>query len=267
VATRLYIEEAELDGVLHFLDKPDTYIERVLCFPRENCSELEERLELLKLDGFTYLLETGGKFLDLRILGKGYSAIVVVAYNKFNGIGSLKIKRLDSRRESFTREALLMSEAYPSSLPPKLLAYRDFYVFYELLPPGKCRDYTIVLEEYLNSNRLNELKTLLLNTMIKLRKLDLLGIDHTEINRPSGHVFVCREQDVKILDWESARKTRRPVNTTSFTSFLLYRYRNSSKLIETLGIDRNRVLDALRKYKESYLDEDFEKLLEAMQLK
>ncbi|MEM4880982.1 MAG: serine/threonine protein kinase [Desulfurococcaceae archaeon] len=248
---------------MHFLRNPSTYINRVLCYPSRACRGFEERLKMLLNDGFIYLLETGKNVFGIRILGRGYSAVTVVAYHAKYGIGALKVLRTDSRRNSLVHEAEMLKNAQPSGLPPNLYLYRDFYVFYELLPPHTCKSYTRVLEELIFSGGLESLVNLLRSTFTLLYALDSLRIDHTEINRPHGHVLYC-DGKVKVLDWESAKITERPTNLTSFTSYLLYRFKYAQGLEKLLGYSRDRVLKALREYKTTYSREAFNELLHSL---
>jgi putative serine/threonine protein kinase len=259
----LCFEDTGLDGEVHFLKSMDPYIARVLCFPRDQCSDLHVKTSTLINDGFVYLLETGVDVHGLRLLGRGYTAVVTIAYHSKLGLGSLKLLRVDSRRSSLIREAEFMKQAEPTGLPPRVYLYRDSYVFYELLPPHECRSFTTVLNELVSSGKVNELKELLLSTLKSLHHLDCLGIDHSEINRPGGHVFYCNGL-IKVIDWESSRLSRKPVNLTSFTSFLLYRYKYASKLRELLKFDLDKVIKALRRYKTSYSLDSFNEIIETM---
>jgi putative serine/threonine protein kinase len=263
VGERLYFEDSYLDGEVHFLKALDDYVTRVLCFPQESCGLLRDRLEALLRDGFIYLLETGASFMGMRILGKGYTGVVSIAYNRVKGLGAIKILRVDGRRSSLIREAEYMEKAYSTGLPPRLMSYRDFYVFYEYLPLYKCFGFEKLLVELLENNCLPELKQLILQALLKLYKLDLLRVDHTEINRPRGHMYVCGG-DIKLLDWESARSSVRPGNVSSFVSYILFRFRRRDELINILGVRVEEALRALRKYKESYSGEDFQRIVSAI---
>lgn len=260
MAQKHHFQNSELDGEVHFLRSPDSYVNKVLCYPSRACTCVEERLKALLNNGFIYLLETGKNILGIRVLGRGYSAITVVAYHAKHGIGALKILRTDSRRNNLVHEAEMLKNAQPSGLPPNLYLYEDFYVFYELLPPHTCKPYTRVLEELLFRGSLESLRNLLRNTLIPLYVLDSLKVDHTEINRPHGHVFYC-DGNVKILDWESARIAEKPTNLTSFISYLLYRFKYAENLEKSLGYRVNNVLKALKEYKIAYSKEAFNELL------
>jgi len=260
VAQELYPQDPYLDGEVHFLEEPDSFVKRVLCYPRTSCADFDEKLDALLEDGFTYLLEVGKDVLGIRVLGKGYSAIVVAAHHVARGIGALKVLRVDSRSNSLLREAEMARRALPSGLPPRVYLGRHFYVFYELLPPHICKPLTLVIEGLLTRGDVHTLTSLLRNALTSLYALDLLRVDHTEINRPYGHVFYCNGV-VKVIDWESARVSSKPNNLTSFVSYLLFRSRHADKLRYTLGYSVGRVLSSLRAYKAAYSLEAFSEVL------
>lgn len=266
MATRVYLEDAELDGEVHFLDvDQDSYIRRVLCFPRDTCNQLESRARTLREDGFDYLLESGTMILGIRVLGKGYSAVVTIAHHKRLGLGALKILRVDSRRSSLVHEAEIMEKALPSGLPPKPLLYRDFYVFYELLPPHRCIGFAGYLERLIERRDKELIVRVLRRLLDRLWILDSIGVDHAEINRPHGHVFICHDTP-RILDWESARLTKKPSNVTSMVSYLTYRFSRREELVEILGTRLEELLNALRNYKETRLQDAYLSILKAMGL-
>lgn len=265
MALRVRPEDAEVDGEVHFLGSKDPFVEKILCYPRAYCEELRERLKTLKDMGFEYLVELGKNVHGLRILGKGYRAVVVAAFHSRYGLGSLKVLRLDCTKSSLLREVEMIQRALPTELPPQVYFYGGFYVFSELLPPHKCRDYSNVLIEYtMSSNRVGLVK-LLSSTLRLLHMLDLTMVDHTEINRPDKHVFYCNGK-LKVVDWESARLTSRPSNLTSFISFIMFRFRHSRVLRNMLGYNVENVIGVLERYKSEYSQEAFNQVLAALHL-
>jgi len=266
VALEYLGEDAALDGEVHFLELEDIYVKRALCYPRNECSEYSRRLRCLLEDGFIYLLETGSSVLGMRFLGRGFSAIVVVARNSRYGVGALKVLRGDSRRRDLLGEAKIMMRAQRSSVVPRLYTYRDFYIFRELVSPTKCRSFTRVLEELVVRGDLEALRKLLAHTLRELFQLDSYGVDHTELTRPAGHVFYCEGDRVVIIDWESARVTSKPANLTSLVSYLVFRFRLRDALKELFKWKIESILHALRAYKSTYSTSYFERVLEALGL-
>ncbi|ADV64891.1 serine/threonine protein kinase [Desulfurococcus mucosus] len=262
------IEDAFMDGEVHFLARGlnDPYTRRILCFPSDcEGSLLAERVDRLMRDGFIYLLETGSVIHGVRVLGKGYSSIVVAAYHRRHGLGVLKLRRLDSRRDDLSREAESMMKAGGSGVVPELYTYSRDYIFRELIDPLRCRPVEDVLAELSEAGRIKELKKLLRMVFTALWRLDSTRVDHGELNRPGDHVFICRDS-VKIIDWESARVSEKPGNLSSFASFILYRFKHSGRILQELGVDRGRARVELKRYKENYSEDSLHRFLEAMGL-
>ncbi|MEM4976700.1 MAG: serine/threonine protein kinase [Desulfurococcaceae archaeon] len=265
MAEKLFAQGTTLDGEVHFLEKPDSYVARVLCYPRESCTEMEERLRALISDGFVYLVETGVRVINIRVLGKGYTGVTTAAFHRDYGLGALKLLRLDSRRRSLVHEAEMLMRVQEVKVAPRLYAYRDFYVFREYIPVDECTPVSNYISTLLNNGRVEELKNALRSILRSLHELDVLGVDHTEIGRPGGHVFYCLN-GLRVLDWDSAKLSRKPVNLTSFASFLLYRFIHAEKLRGVLGYEISEVLHSLKNYKRTYSANAFTSLLSALRL-
>ncbi len=210
-------KEAGVDGVLHRLEQGDEYIRFVTCFPRSYCSDdvLYERLRWLRKLGIEYFVETGRVFLGYRVLGKGYSSITVLGKHRDHGIVAVKIRRLDSRRKTLEYEGMVLDYLSPTGFVPYLYVWsRDFIVMEYV----GCSD----LVDYLYSIGDDERIHILRRTLSSLYILDLFGIDHTELNRPHGHMFWCGST-IKVIDWESARPLSKPHNLTMFASYIFIR--------------------------------------------
>jgi putative serine/threonine protein kinase len=242
---------------VHELNRPDNYVSRVLCFPHVQCRELDERLKKLVDAGFTSLVEEGMLFLCMRVLGKGYSSIVVLAENRDYGLGALKVRRLDSRRESLIREALMLSEASKLGVAPKVFWYDADFIFMEYLNPSRCQPFTQVLTKVLEEGGLEELKILISKVFDAIYILDKKGLYHRELNRPGTHIMICGDS-VRIIDWESASSVGKPSGLAQVVSFLLYRYKYSDMIRERLGVKVDLVKRKLREYKNTLSENDFE---------
>jgi len=251
---------------VHFIELEDTYVKKTLCYPRSECPDYYKRLSCLLGDGFIYLLETGSLILGSRFLGKGYSAVVVAAKNTRYGLGALKILRCDSRRSSLLGEAEIMLRARDSGLVPRLYIYRDFYIFQELLSPCSCKPLSLILEQLIMRNRVEEVKSVLTYTLRLLFKLDCMRVDHGELNRPGGHLFYCNDGRVLAIDWESARVVSKPVNLTSFISYLVFRFKHRDILGKILNWRISDILQSLKVYKSTYSDSEFNKILSVLRL-
>lgn len=233
-----------MDGSLHSLNPNDSYVKFILCYPYVECIVLEDRLKLLKEYGFTHFVEKGFPFLNHRIVGKGYSSISVIGVNEHYGLGFLKIRRLDGRRSSLEKEGFFLDFLEKFGIVPRVFNYTKEFVFMSYLE--NCTPLEVVLSRVKDGVLGREyLFRVLSKTLYALYILDLHGIDHTELNRPFGHIYVCVD-NVKIIDWESATVRDKPSNVTSFVSYILYR----SSLTRSIENNvRNEVLMRVKEYK------------------
>jgi putative serine/threonine protein kinase len=217
----------------------------VICYPEPGSPLCEERIKELIARGLIGIVDNGPLRLGgIRVLGKGFSSIVVAAIDAEGRLMALKARRIDSRRRSLEREAVILSIASRHRLAPKIYWWtRDF-----------------IAMEYLNGIHIDEAsglglgireaKTLLTRMLGKVYVMDLLGIDHGELSRPYRHVMLVGLEPF-FLDFESASLQRRPRNLSSLTSALILSgNRLSAFFTRFLGsIDERGVLDAMRLYK------------------
>ncbi len=239
------------------MSRPDNYVSRVLCFPHVHCGEFDGRLKRLIDAGFISLVEEGMLYLGMRVLGKGYSSIVVLAENRNFGLGTLKIRRLDSRRESLIGEALMLIEASKLGVAPRVFWYDADFIFMEYLNPSRCQPFTHVLTEALEEGGLETLKMVISKVFETLYILDKKGLYHRELNRPGTHIMICGD-NVRIIDWESASSVGKPSNLAQVVSFLLYRHKYSDIIRNRLGVRVDLVKRKLREYKNTLSENDFE---------
>ena len=273
----IYTEKTSLDGILHRINKDsvDEYVKFILCYPRTECKELNHRLSFLIKNHYQYLIEYGKRMLDYKILGKGYSSIIVLAYHKYHGLGVLKIRRLDSRRKSLEHEGIILDYLDKTLTTPALYQWSRDFIFMEFIDTHKClsiEQYLSSLIEKKNIDSLNSAKHILKTVLVKLYLIDKLGIDHGELNRPYDHLFICKENTnnttyVKIVDWESSRFSLSPKNVTAFTAFILYRSPLRNILFENINeefLEKTRKI--LRAYRKSYSIEVLLKLIKLLGL-
>jgi len=243
----VHIEKTILDGVLHRIDDRDEFISFTLCYPHLECREFEDRLDFLRDNGFEYFIEYGGTFLKYRIIGKGYSSINILAYNRFHGLGLLKIRRIDSRRETLEYEGIINEYLNPTGVVPSIYMWSRDFIFREYL--WNCRSVEKELSDVYESGYVDKVIYLLKKVLFSLHLIDVLRVDHGELNRPYNHIFICDQMDVKIIDWESSSFVRKPGNVSSFISYLLYR----SSVFKDMAIDLKKTVNKYtRLYKANY---------------
>jgi putative serine/threonine protein kinase len=236
----------------HFIeDTSDEYLSRIICFPRNNCDEYNYRINVLRKNGFEYIIEYGRSFLGIKLLGKGYASIVVLAYNKYYGLGALKLRRIDSRRTTLEHEGMILDYLDKTLYVPQLYMWAKDFIFMEWLNPDKCLDLGSYFEEMIHKSKFDKLKIIIKRIILALYLIDRLGIDHGELNRPYNHIYICSDRFVKIIDWESS-SYRKPHNVTMFLSFLFNRYKYKNVLKNIIGMSSEEIYEILRNYKKNY---------------
>jgi putative serine/threonine protein kinase len=229
----------------------------VLCYPRPSNTELRKRLKELRRLGIATLEFVGEKKVgNVSVLGKGCVGIVMIAYRNNERV-ALKIRRVDADRSSMRREARLLERANSVLVGPKLLGVsKNFlvsrFISGELLP------------EWLKKRRSETLtKAVLCGVLEQCLRLDFAGLDHGELSNAPKHVIVNRENKPCIVDFETASLHRRPSNVTSICQFLFVGGAVARTVAGELGeVDKDRVIEALRRYKNERNRRNFERILD-----
>jgi len=220
-------------------------------------------------------MEYGKRILNYEVLGKGYSSITVLGYNKYYGLGVLKIRRIDSRRKSLEHEGMILDYLDKTLITPNIYQWSKDFIFMEYIDPCKCLSierYITSLIEKKDNYSIKTAKHVLRRILIRLYLIDKLGIDHGELNRPYDHLYVCRDNTtdtmyVKIIDWESSRFSLSPKNVTSFTSFILYRYPLRNVLFEYINEEfLEKIRRVLRVYRKTYSIQELIRLIKLLGL-
>ncbi len=244
-------EKALLDGLLHRIDPSDPYVKRILCYPEDRCEVLIKRINEIQKHGVIGFLNHGETLIEknMRIIGKGYSSIVVLAcLEQIRKPVALKIRRLDSRRKSLEYEGIMLDYLSSTSYTPVLYFWSTDFIGMEYIRGISLEKF---IEQTVTTNNIKRLFKTLTKVLSASYFFDLLGIDHAELNRPYGHIIVTQNNLPVYLDWESARIRKIPHNLTMVASYLFIRSKYSEYIRRLLGINRKNVIDQLRKYKYS----------------
>ncbi|MEM1934752.1 MAG: hypothetical protein QXP64_04340 [Acidilobaceae archaeon] len=178
---------------------------KALCYPFEKGSTRVciERVERLLSTGIDVVCSWGLSELPgsrLRVLGKGHSSVVLSAFSNKLGLVAIKVRRLDSKRQSLVQEALLLREASMTGASPHVYYYDDDMIVMDaVLGPS--------LEKRIRENGLTE--RTLEEVLDTVRALDVAKILHLELSRPWRNlVFTCESPWCKalVIDLESAKR-------------------------------------------------------------
>jgi len=238
---------------------------RIICYPRYDPKELEKRLFEMRRLGIKALCFVGDKKIgNISILGKGYVGIVVSACLE-TGKAALKIRRTDADRETMKHEAKMLKIANSVNVGPRLMGYTQNLLLMEFVEGFLLPIWIERIKK--EKSAVKRIRRVLRNLLEQCRRLDEIGLDHGELSRASKHIVVDYEDNLWILDFETASTTRRVSNVTSICQFLFLKGRTANMISETINkSNRDKIIFLLRSYKRNRTRKNFDKILEACAL-
>ena len=236
---------------------------KILGYPNATNRQIKSRIsELGKLKIKGVCLTGPTTIGNLEILGKGYVGVVVLV-KRGNKEVALKIRRTDSQRENMKNESVLLKLVNSVNVGPKMIDVSKNFLVMEYIEGKKFSDWIEMLK---GSGSAKQLKSTIRNVLEDCYRLDQIGFDHGELSNISKHVIVGKNK-VALIDFESSSTKRRPSNVTSITQAFFIGsgiakhaqkiYKNSSK---------EKIIDALKSYKQEKTRDNFEKLLKILKL-
>ena len=236
---------------------------KILGYPNATNRQIKSRIsELEKLKIKSICLTGPTTIGNLEILGKGYVGLVVLV-KRGNKEVALKIRRTDSQRENMKNESILLKLVNSISVGPKMIDVSKNFLVMEYIEGKKFSDWIEMLK---GSGSAKQLKSTIRNVLEDCYRLDQIGFDHGELSNISKHVIVGKNK-TSLIDFESSSTNRKPSNVTSITQAFFIGsgiakqaqkiYKNSSK---------EKIIDALKSYKQEKTRDNFEKLLKILKL-
>jgi len=175
-----------------------------------------------------------------KVLGKGHAGVVLLARHSSLGVVAVKVRRLDSKRESLELEGEFMSEASKLGVAPRVYVYDKDVVVREYVDG-------VELGEAINFEKLDYSSIkLLIELIFSALILDIAGIDLVELANPSGQVIVTRDDRLFFVDFESAKRRANATNVNKILSYIIRgllrtdRARTSKDLIAELAAIAHR---------------------------
>jgi len=234
---------------------------RVLCFPSFDDICCRDRFRELVRLGITSIYSFGEILLwnGVHVVGKGHSAVVVLAHHVEYGDIALKIRRIDSKSISLEYEGFILRKARISFAPKVYMYSRDFLL----------REFVdgCTLEKFLEVYS-HQPKVILKGFEYILRgalELDLIGIDLVEISRPHKQIIYrcCNSSEPLFIDFESAKISPRPLNITKVINFLIKGSIENHRIRDILRLNDDkvtRILELAKQYKKT-IDRELRKRL------
>jgi putative serine/threonine protein kinase len=229
----------------------------VVCYPRTSATEMHVRLEELRKLAVEKIEFAGkAKAFSVPILGKGFVGIVVVAF-----VGgrkcALKMLRVDSDRESFVREADLLTLANSVDVGPKFWGVTKHFLLMELVDG-------VLLEEWLQSHTDKAaVRCLVEDILEQCWRLDTINLDHGELSKAPKHLIVNKQDKPFMVDFETASTCRNASNVTSVCQYLFQGHSEACQALALILGERDKMafVDALRSYRKNRTRDTFDELL------
>ena len=236
---------------------------KILGYPKATSRQIKSRINELEKLKIKLISLTGPTTLgNLAILGKGYVGVVVLA-KKGNKEIALKIRRTDSQRNDMKNEAVLLKLVNSVDVGPKMFDVSKNFLVMEYLEGEKFSDWLDLLKGIGSAKKL---KSTIKNILEDCYRLDEIGFDHGELSNISKHVIVGKTK-VSIIDFESSSTKRKPSNVTSITQAFFIGSGNAKKAQKIYkNPPKEKIIDALKQYKQEKTRENFEKLLKILKL-
>ncbi|UCG36573.1 MAG: serine/threonine protein kinase [Candidatus Bathyarchaeota archaeon] len=236
----------------------------IICYPRYEIEELQNRLTELRELGIESVEFTGNKIVrNIPVLGKGNVGLVVIAYGKM-GKAALKIRRVDADRFTMQHEAQMLQMANEVNVGPRLLGLTPNFLLMAYIKGSSFHDWMTALS---GGKAKRRLQNTLSSILEQAWKLDHKGVDHGQLSNAEKHVIVDPNDIPQIVDFETASTSRQVSNLTSICNYLFLRDQIAEPVQERIGwINRNSLITALRAYKSNRSRESFVQILETCTL-
>ena len=236
---------------------------KIIGYPQASKTQIRSRileLEKLKIKSVSFSGPTSiGK---LSILGKGYVGVVILA-KKDNRDVAVKIRRLDSQRNEMKSEAKLLKIVNSVNVGPKLFEASKNFLIMEYLEGEKIGDW---IENIGGKGIVKRLKSTIRTILEDCYRLDQIGFDHGELSSITKHVIVGKSKST-LIDFESSSVERRVSNVTSVTQAIFIGSGIAKKVQRIYKLpSKEKIIEALRSYKQEQSRENFEKILLILKL-
>jgi putative serine/threonine protein kinase len=238
-------------------------ISKLISYPKLDIYEYDKRLiDLYKIGVEDAILEGPTKLCELNILGKGHSGIVLKVTACSKKTMALKIRRVDSRRKDSLTEVYNQKFANLEGIGPQIIDNTNDLILMELITGKGIYDW---LQDPTTFHLVTSTNIINIVTEIleQCYRLDVLHLDHGELTRIDNHVMVSENNQISIIDFESASTKRKPCNVTSASQALLLSGGSiSKKICKFIEIkDPEFLLNCLKKYKKRKNRQNFEDIL------
>ena len=160
-------------------------------------------------------------------------------------------------------ESVLLKLVNSVNVGPKMFDVSKNFLVMEYLDGEKISDWINSLKGVGSTKKLKSTVKKILEDCYRLDRLDF---DHGELSNVSKHVIVGKTKST-LIDFESSSTNRRPSNVTSITQAFFIGSRIARKTQKMYkNSPKEKIIEALKQYKQEKTQENFEKLLKILKL-
>ena len=224
---------------------------RILGFPKPTKREITNRIQEMKKLGIKSVSFDGPTELEgLKILGKGYVGVVVLAKIK-NNVFAVKIRRIDAPRKRMQDEARFQKIANDVNVGPKLIQASKNFLVMEYIKGEKIISWAKKTE-----TKSPEIRHVINNVLRDCFLLDHAGLDHGELSTIDKHVIV--NKSITIIDFESSSIKRKASNVSAAVQAIFIGTGLSKIIKKKIRVpEKTSIINVIRKYKKNPTEENF----------
>ena len=224
---------------------------RILGFPKPTKREITNRIQEMKKLGIKSVSFDGPTELEgLKILGKGYVGVVVLAKIK-NNVFAVKIRRIDAPRKRMQDEARFQKIANNVNVGPKLIQASKNFLVMEYIKGEKIISWAKKTE-----TKSPEIRHVINNVLRDCFLLDHAGLDHGELSTIDKQVIV--DKNTTIIDFESSSIQRKTSNVSAAVQAIFIGTGLSKIIKKKIRVpEKTSIIYVIRKNKKNPTEENF----------
>lgn len=252
------------DGIILLLFSSHTNKQKVDEIIAGNCLEKEEILQqhvsfedlyvyLIRKSPLLQQLEKKG-IRNLKLFEKGTRGVLYKGNYKAKSV-VVKAKREESAAvATIENETAWLKKLNKKGIGPKLLFTGNGWFSYEFVEGEFIADFVVACKGR------KKIIAVLKQLLLQCRKMDLMKVNKEEMLRPYKHVLVKNGRAV-MIDFEKCKIVSTPKNVTQLCQFLIAGRMNALLKQKGIAIDREKLLEAAKHYKNNYGIGSFNKIL------
>jgi len=193
-----------------------------------------------------------------RFFARGKRSLVYTAFLSNKKV-AIKVARKDIPvKRHISNEAKFLKILNKKKIGPKLLHSNKDSIIYEFVEGEKILD-------WIRKANKKDIKKTLKKIFEKCYIMDSLKIEKKEMHHPLKHILI-KKNNVKMIDFERCRKTKKPKNVSQFCQFLI-----SKKVSDILikkgfkKIKKTTLIPLVKNYKKKFDKESFKNIINLLE--